>query len=299
MTEQPKESLRSRIAARSPALFRKIIRMAEHYGRRHREWAQVLRDMRGASRRDQVILWTSALCAPVTALRRLDGCEPPKLFADIDVNIPSIGQFHVRAGTDDLINILPSRERHVQAVVDEFLGPGDTFVDAGANIGLYTAAASLRVGPSGAILAVEMIPETARILRGHLLRNGIENATVIEGALAEKGGDEVASFTPERKHGQASIATVNPPPRASTQRVKTLRLSDVLARAGPVSLMKMDLEGAELDALRGGGAALDQVAAIVFENNREDTRINELLEARGFTVRHLFGHDYLATRYGR
>jgi len=289
-------TFRSRMAARAPRIVRKIVRIIEHYGRRHREWVQVLREMRGVTARDTIVLWTSALIAPLTALRRLDGFEPPVLLADVEVQVTGVGRFRLRGGTDDIITILPSREPHVREVVESFLKPGDTFVDAGANLGFYSVVARARVGPQGRIVAVEMMPETAAVLREQLAANGIHNATVVQRALSDTSGADIAATAPAYKHGQASIAPQVQPRGARTQHVRTIRLDEVLSRVEEIALIKMDLEGAEYRALRGAEGILDRVRSIIFENNSDDSRIDELLSDGGFRVRHLSGHDYLAVR---
>jgi FkbM family methyltransferase len=258
---------------------------------------QVLSDMHGVIARDKAVIWGSALLAPFTALRRLDGFEPPMLLDDVNVILPGVGRFRLRGGSDDIITVLPSREPHVRRVIETCLRPGDTFVDAGANLGLFSVIAHQQVGPEGRIIAVEMIPETAAILRRHLQDNGVANATIIERALSDETGKELAAIALEYKHGQASIAAATEQPKGSRKiAVKSIRLDEVLADCPSIGLIKMDLEGAELGALRGAVQILDRVGAIVFENNREDPRIGELLAAHRFKLRHLSGHDYLAVR---
>jgi FkbM family methyltransferase len=252
--------------------------------------------MRGATARDTQVLWTSALIAPFTALRKLDGFEPPMLLADVDVEVTGVGRFRLRGGTDDIITILPSREPHVREVVESYLRPGDTFVDAGANLGFYSVVARARVGPEGRIFAVEMMPETAAVLREQLARNEIHNATVVQRALSDGSGAEITATAHAYKHGQASIVRQVQPEGGRIEHVRTIRLDEVLSNVEEIALIKMDLEGAEYRALRGTEGVLDRVRSIIFENNSNDTRIDDLLAAAGFRVSHLSGHDYLAVR---
>ena len=288
-------SLRTSFARSVPGPLRKVVRMAEHYVRRFREWGQCLREMRGASGRDTLILWASALAAPVTALIRLDGFEPPVLLADVAVRVPGTGEFHLRRGTDDIIHVLNAREPHVRRVLEEWLRPGDVFVDAGANIGYFSMIARARVGASGWVIAVEMMPQTAARLRLHGEINAAD-LTLVENALSDKEGDTVTATSSAQKFGQASISIGESDARTISIAVKTVTLEGVLSGVEHVRLVKMDLEGAEFLALSGAGAALDRIDAIVFENNSNDPRITDLLASRGFAVSGLSGHDYLAQR---
>lgn len=290
---------RRRLAGSTPAPLRKAVRMAEHYGRRWTEWNQVALQSYPADARSAVTVLGSLVAAPITGLRRLDGFEPPLLLADTVLHVRGVGRFAVRAGTDDIIHVLPAREPHELALLRELLQLGDTFVDAGANIGFYSIVASGLVGVRGQVIAIEMMPETARQLRANIALNDAANVRVAEIALSDRDGDTVTASTNTRKLGQASIAPASSGPiRNLSISVATQRLDTLLRGVGRVRLMKMDLEGAEALALAGAYGVLDRVDAIVFENNARDPRIARLLTARGFTIRELDHPDYIAERSG-
>ncbi len=293
--------LRQAIAARSPAVARKAIRMGEHYVRRNREWLQVLRELKGSDPGSQRILLRSSLVAPLTSLRRLDGFEPPLLLADAQLEARGVGRFNIRAGTDDIIHILTAREPLVRRAIEQRLKPGDVFVDAGANIGFYSVLAARLVGAAGKVVAIEMMPETAAALRSHLAINGCDNVEVIEQALSDRSGDHVTARFNPRKFGQASIAAVGDEPQdqagdLATIEVMTVTLDEVLAHHSSIKLIKMDLEGAEYAALVGLGERIDNVEAVIFETNGEDPRIMDYFAQHGFAVARLYGHDFLAQR---
>lgn len=288
---------RRRLAGSTPASLRKAVRMAEHYGRRWTEWNQVALQSYPADARSAATVLGSLVAAPITGLRRLDGFEPPLLLADTMLNVRGVGRFAVRAGTDDIIHVLPAREPHELALLRGTLQPGDTFVDAGANIGFYSIVASRLVGPSGRVIAVEMMPETAARLRLNVSLNDAANVQVVEAALSDRDGGTVTATSNARKLGQASIAPAGTGPvRDLSVSVRTQRLDTLLRDVKRVRLMKMDLEGAEALALAGAYGVLDRVDAILFENNARDPRIARLLAARGFTIRELDHPDYIAER---
>src|SRR4029079_6403356 len=56
--------------------------------------------------------------------------------------------------------------------IKRYLRPGDAFIDAGANVGIYTLFAAQLVGPSGSVIAFEPDPGAADRLRENVDRNG-------------------------------------------------------------------------------------------------------------------------------
>lgn len=132
--DKPNLPLRQRIAARTPGILRKAVRMALNYPYRLRMWLNLLRELQPGDGRSRRVLWLSALAAPFTSLRALDSYRQPHLIGDIAVAVPGVGRFAVRAGTDDLLHVMTSREPHVRRVIEAELPPGGTFVDGGASI---------------------------------------------------------------------------------------------------------------------------------------------------------------------
>lgn len=287
-------SLRQRLAKQTPGLVRKAIRMGEHYVRRHVEWMGLLRDCTGRSLDDKILLGLSFLAAPITSLRRLDGFEPPLLLGDVELSVRDVGRFRIRAGTDDVIHIQPSREPHIVRQLHDFLRPGGLFVDAGANIGFYSVLAAKLVGSAGSVIAIEMVPETATRLRRHAADNACWAVEVFETALSDLVGQEITVNYDELKLGQASIVAGTDIANSRSISVTTSTLDEILGSVESVELMKMDLEGAEYIALSGSLLALKKISRLVFESNSVDERIFDLLTHAGFAVELLTGNDYVA-----
>lgn len=66
------------------------------------------------------------------------------------------------------------------------LGPGQMLIDVGANVGYYSLLASRLVGPSGHVVAIEALPQTAEILRQNLRRNDARNVRTVNAAAWDK-----------------------------------------------------------------------------------------------------------------
>lgn len=123
-----------------------------------------------------------------------------------------------------------------------------TFVDIGANVGLYTLNAARHLGPAGRILAVEPGPEAARRLRFNLSINRTDAA--ITHADCAIGAEEgvMGLYMDARNLGGSSL--VRDHGGISTP-VRVRPLTDVLAEAGltRIDVLKIDIEGAEDKAL--------------------------------------------------
>jgi len=292
-----KRPLRSTVKRLVPAPSRKVVRRAITYFGRLRIWRSVAAEIDGATYRDKRILLVARRRGRWTALRDLDLWQDPHLLKDATVTVPGIGRFQVRAMTDDLYHVLPSREAHVVSAVRANLGEGSTFVDAGANIGFFTILAAGIVGPRGRVYAIEMMPRTADRLRLNIAENDLTNVAVLEHALSAKSGKEVLATVPEHKFGRASIVNDAGGESHSTISVRTRTIDELLVEsAGPIDLMKLDLEGAEALALKGAAEVLKRVRAIIFEQLRGQSEAAELLEQSGFRLSTLDGNNFLALR---
>jgi FkbM family methyltransferase len=131
------------------------------------------------------------------------------------------------------------------------LAPGMTVLDVGANVGQFALVAAHRVGPTGRVHAFEPTPELAAHILRNLELNGLENVAVSPIAVSDAEGHAVLHFVEPDDPGVNSI--VNPSPGGRMLEVPTVTLDGYVARhgVGPVDVIKMDIEGAEMPALRG------------------------------------------------
>ena len=270
-------------------------RKTANYLRRLRNWRAVVREVRGVTLADAAVIQRSVRAGVRSAGADLDRWRDPVLIADATVRLAGIGDFAIRGQTDDLFAILPSRERAVVAAFRTHLKTGSTFIDAGANIGFFTILAARLVGAGGRVIAIEMMPDTAALLRANVERNGLGNVTIVEGALSNRSGEEVVASMPEDQFARASIAQGLTVDRRQI-RVRTKTLDDLLVGiAGNIDLIKMDLEGAEPMAIEGAGDVLARTRAVIFEQ-LEGGAARRLLEHRGFALRMLDATNVLAER---
>jgi|SRR5579875_243488 len=144
-------------------------------------------------------------------------------------------------------------EPSVTAVLRRHLRAGDCFVDVGANVGYYSCVASCLVGRAGSVHAIEPSTKLIDRFRMDLARNRISDRIVLhpvavsdfEGtAYLQRGSHDP---TPD---GDRFI-TVEQFDGPSAELVPVTTLDSLLIHASRVDVLKLDIEGQELSALRG------------------------------------------------
>jgi FkbM family methyltransferase len=144
---------------------------------------------------------------------------------------------------------------------------GGTFLDLGANIGAITIPLKRRIDRLR-VICVEAAPWIANYLQRNLELNFLENErpTIINRALFTRSGEQVPFFSPEIGFGRGSLSPVF---TKEPLIVETVALDDLVIAQGleRVDLIKIDIEGFECDAFKGGARLLSGPDApdIVFE----------------------------------
>lgn len=161
------------------------------------------------------------------------------------------------------------RERMVQ--------PGDVVLECGAHHGFMTILIASWVGPGGRVVAFEASPSSAAILRGNIERNHLAGrVTAVAKAVGAKGGQlritEESNAVPLIGRYEPGIL------------VPVVALDDY-AHLQP-TLVKLDIEGFEIDALQGASRILERRPKLAIEVHvdmlrRYGRRADELVEILG------------------
>lgn len=130
--------------------------------------------------------------------------------------------------------------------------PGTTFIDVGANVGLYTISMAPLIGAGGRVMAFEPLPANLERLKSNLAMNQFANIDVYGQALGDAEGTVDLKLSNDPCYHSVVEVTEN----RATGRCETVpvgRLDTVWAAAGfpRVSAIKIDVEGAELMVLKG------------------------------------------------
>lgn len=228
------------------------------------------------------------------------------------------GEYRITVGNADASVQIDSRTEYFRAksmFEDEILesllsdiGHTDVFYDIGANMGIYSALVG-DVLPGENIVAFEPHPSNAQRLRENLDRNGIQ-ARVVEKALSDEAGEvslavAVESHTTSPGHNLVELNdSVKEYGQNSAEKVTTemLKGDDLIENEGLPSptVLKVDVEGAELKVLRGleGTLERDDCRLVYCEVHRNhlpkfggaESELHEFLESCGFVIEQLNDH---------
>jgi FkbM family methyltransferase len=152
-------------------------------------------------------------------------------------------------------------ETQLQRALVERLGRGSTFWDVGGHAGFFTIFGARLVGEQGRVHVFELLPENRRRIEEAVELNGLGNVVVHECAVSAGSGaatlhahDSTSMWTLiEERRGHESELTVS---------VRTL--DELTEDLGTPDVIKLDVEGAEVEALRGGSLLLKDTKSAVF-----------------------------------
>lgn len=202
-----------------------------------------------------------------------------RIWKTIEPHLPSEcfkeGDYRIRHGVT--LHLAPVRyiekflyfwgiwEADETTVLMRLLKEGDVFIDIGANIGFYTLLASRIVGEKGRVHAFEPIPDTLDRLRRNTLLNRAGNVSIHDCAAT----NEHTTIKIAKPKNIAAFEMISLRARVPDDQnfweVRGSRVEDEVSPEQPVKLIKIDVEGAELLALRGlGKHLLGEQAPMIF-----------------------------------
>jgi len=223
----------------------------------------------------------------------------------------------ITGNTEDLIQrhlyYFGTWEPNISGWISANLRPGDCFVDIGANIGHYSLLASRIVGESGKVVAIEAAQWIHAILDRHVALNRRSNIRTVQVAASAQRG--TLKLYPGSRGNIGKTTTVERTAPACEDRqpveVQALPLADILSEdeVRKTRIIKIDVEGAELQVLRGLAPLLGRMRADLevamevspslmpgAEAAREE--IFSVMRAAGFSA-FVFDNDYGVETYLR
>lgn len=169
-------------------------------------------------------------------------------------------------------------------IVAAALDAGETFVDVGANWGYFTCIGASRVGPAGVVVAIEPSRIATRRLQETVRRNRLTNVITVPEAASSVVGRGVSVVRPFFRQTTGSYVQDGRPGRPPDALTTTLDALVGRLTAGPVRLVKVDTEGAELPVMRGAASLLDRDRPLVI------LEISQYSRRFGYTVPQLYDH---------
>lgn len=140
---------------------------------------------------------------------------------------------------------------------EDYIQPGDTVIDVGANIGQTAIQSCLKAGRDGVVVAFEAHPRTFRFLQGNLKLNGCTQVQAKNLALGDAAG--VLHFSDLSRDDMNEITA------SGTLAVPVQRLDAVVPAGTLIDLLKIDVEGFELPVLQGAGQLLGTTRCVFCE----------------------------------
>jgi FkbM family methyltransferase len=164
----------------------------------------------------------------------------------------SVGGFRIYGSAQHqfaLYWLVKGYERFTRRLFRGALEPGMRVLDIGAHIGWYTLIAARGVGPTGQVYAFEPDPENFRLLRHNIALNGLGSiVATIPKAAADIAG--VRTFYSDAKGSLRSSLWSDGRESEAPITVECATVDEIVGHEA-IGVVKLDVEGAEVHALRG------------------------------------------------
>ena len=172
----------------------------------------------------------------------------------------------------------------------ELVHEGDVVWDVGANVGLFTFAAAHRCGSAGAVLAAEADEWLVGLLRrsSALQPRGAAPVTVVAAAIAAADGPRSFSLARRSRAANhlAGYGTSQTGGERESREVMAVTLDSLLHSHRPPSVVKIDVEGAELEVLSGARRVLETHRPLVLceVGAACEAQVTSLLKSLGYSL---------------
>jgi FkbM family methyltransferase len=145
-------------------------------------------------------------------------------------------------------------DRAERKILAQHLSPGNVVVDAGANIGIYSQFLATCVGLNGAVHSFEPSPDNFKRLS--LALKDFSNVCANQLSVSDRTEESVLYVSEALNVDHRTYPTEGEPRRRIS--IRSTRLDDYFKPGERVDLIKMDIQGYELHALRGAQRVLDE-----------------------------------------
>ena len=164
------------------------------------------------------------------------------------------------ASRDDFLYLAPEYEPRVCTAIQQFVRPGYMCADIGAHLGYMTLLMAKLVGERGRVFSFEALPENASLLERNVALNGWQQRVDVENrAVSDRSQTECVLYR-GRTSFESSMVTND---RHDSFIVPATALDDYFAYRSQLDFIKMDIEGAETQAMRGMRKVLRRTRPVI------------------------------------
>ncbi len=178
---------------------------------------------------------------------------------------------------------LGTYELEIQKCLVRELKQGEVFFDLGANAGFFSLLGSKQVGEKGYVLAFEPLAENIEAIKPQLLLNSVLNCTVVEAAISDFIGEVSLWEGPDTSTAHIGTREFE---KKAVKSVKSITLDEFVRTSRQPNFIKMDIEGAEIQALRGADTLLSGPNPprflIELHGEKVGQQVVEILEKAGY-----------------
>lgn len=153
-------------------------------------------------------------------------------------------------GVERALYYFGTYEKGTLNFIKDHLPKDSIFFDIGANIGLMSIFASHCVGHKGKVYSFEANPETAKLLRYNIGLNKLTNIQVVDKAVGNDSGKITIYDNWSVNRGGATL--IKPEKETNSFEIELIKIDDIPEYSNAaVGMIKIDVEGFELDVLKG------------------------------------------------
>jgi FkbM family methyltransferase len=214
----------------------------------------------------------------------------------LEISVPNHNyRIHCPLNKEDFIVMT----KHEEDIIELFHPKdGDIVVDVGAHMGRYTITSSNYVGPHGKVIAIEAHPYNFKILQRNIWLNRLTNVTAMNCAVYSAEA-RLKLYLPDEDLGYTMhhslmtnylISKYNQSIERKYIEVEAYTLDKLLQKKGidQVNWIKIDVEGAEYEVLKGAKGILSenkQIAILIEVHGKDTYRPTvELLRSNNFNI---------------
>jgi len=167
---------------------------------------------------------------------------------------------------DESIALQGKWEPEMSHKLAQYITPGDTFVDIGANIGYHTLFSASLLKNTGKVIAFEPIKRLAQQIEESVAANQFDNVEVYQNGLGDKAA-ELDLYVRDENMGGSSLSkyeNLNLVSASSVETISIKTLDSLLPAETRINVMKIDVEGHEFEALKGAENLLREQKPVIF-----------------------------------